>query len=101
MQSGNRVSPRTVLRCSFNTGFIFVCIRAQTIDIKPVQAGESCEAQWDDHEEPSSGFDTYHEGMDILMFSETGMVGLQSQEEKQYYNSSARSMEAAAYFIDC
>lgn len=39
--------------------------------------------------------------MDILMFNETGMVGLQSSEEKQHYNSSARSMEAAAYFIDC
>lgn len=35
--------------------------------------------------------------MDILMFNETGMVGLQTSEEKQYYNSSAHSMEAAAY----
>lgn len=41
VQSGNKVSSRTVLWCSFNTGFIFNCSRAQTMDIKPVRVGKA------------------------------------------------------------
>lgn len=83
--NNTQVDLHTVLWCPFNPGLVFLCICTQAIDVKPATgaASERSSGGIDTPRLFRSLSDTYQDGIDILMFSETGMVGLQTSQGQQ------------------
>lgn len=74
-----QVTSHTVLWGSFYPRLVFIRIRTQTVDIEPEQEERAMRFNSvTPHHLQLHLMDTYHEGMDILMFKETGMVGLRT-----------------------
>lgn len=70
----------TVLGRLFNTRLVLGGIRTQTVNIKPVGDRNKCQPPCTSKLELWKSCSAYQERMDIFMFKETGMTGLQSQK---------------------